>query len=350
MISFTKEATFRLVLLILLHSASSKAGFLGWDVAPFLDNRLLDLSGVGSGSCTDFLGDINTLLSWGQLGNQLGDVLASSLGLQGTLFLGRVRNNSLNLFVTLLCSWRKSTARWSTEFSWFLGTTSDGGVLLDILLGDVADLFRPLGTFSVGGIARSIIHTLLFHLSSTLNNIILDIMNFLFCPTLRLIFSSTDLRALNITILYKRSSANFDSLVEGNLFVLNEASFSEILLTLFLLLRLVVGDIGGVTSLVVAVVTLDNIVVLSLGDHLDLVNTSLAIIAGPGPGHIIEAWWSISSGWLTLTLVTTCQRLRRDAVVSVMISVTMMMVLGTASVERECVDKRLPVSFHIIGS
>jgi len=257
--------------------ALSKSRFLSWNVAPLLDNWLLNLSWVGSGSGADFLGDINTLLGWGQLGNQLGDVLASSLGFKVTLFLGRIGDYSLSFIITHRGSGRKSTTSWGTKFSWFLGTSGDGGVLLDILLGDAADLLGPLGAISAGGVARSVIHTFLLNFSSALDNIILNIVLLLLGPTLRLVFSSTDLWALNITVLHKWSSADFNSLIEGNLLVFNETSFSEVLLALFLLLRLVVGDVGGVTPLVVAVVTLDHVVVLGLLHHLDLVNTSLAV-------------------------------------------------------------------------
>ena len=74
-----------------------------------------------------------------------------------------------------------------------------------------------------------------------------------------------------------------------DLLVLNEARLPEVLLALLLLLGVVVGDVGGVTSLVVAVVTLDHVIVLSLLNHLDLVNTSLAVIAGSGPRYLIKA-------------------------------------------------------------
>ena len=79
-----------------------KARLLRWDVAPFLNNGLLDLPGVSSGPGANLLGDINALLGGGELGDQLGDVLAGTLGLQGTLLLGGVLDHSLDLVVTLL--------------------------------------------------------------------------------------------------------------------------------------------------------------------------------------------------------------------------------------------------------
>merc|ERR1712212_451291 len=96
-------------------------------------------------------------------------------------------------------------------------------------------------------------------------------------PALRLILSSADLRALHITVLDQRSSAHLHSLIEGNLLVVDEAVLSEVLLTFLLLLRLVVGHIGGVAPSVIGMVTLDNLIIFSLLHHLDLVNAPLSI-------------------------------------------------------------------------
>merc|ERR1719273_2771193 len=102
-------------------------------------------------------------------------------------------------------------------------------------------------------------------------------MNLLLGPTLRLILSSADLRSLNITVLHQRCSADLDCLVECDGLVLDEASLPVVLLALLLLLGLIVGDVGGVAPLVVGVVTLHNIIILSLLNHLHLVNASLSI-------------------------------------------------------------------------
>merc|ERR1712147_293503 len=125
-------------------------------------------------------------------------------------------------------------------------------------------------------------------------------MDLLGSPALGLVLSAADLGSLNVTILDQRSSADLDSLVEGNLLVLDETALSEVLLTLLLLLGVVVGDVGGVASLVVAVVTLDHVIVLNLLNHLDLVNTSLAVGTGGSCGNSSEAGGSISSS-LTLS-------------------------------------------------
>ena len=76
-----------LLLLFSLLSHLSQAGLLGGDVAPLLDDGLLDLPGVGAGPGADLLGDVNALLLGLEEGHQLGDVLARSLGLQVAVFL-----------------------------------------------------------------------------------------------------------------------------------------------------------------------------------------------------------------------------------------------------------------------
>merc|ERR1719278_2500746 len=107
-------------------------------------------------------------------------------------------------------------------------------------------------------------------------------MDLLLGPALGFAFSSADLRALDVTVLHKRGPADLSSLVEGNLLVLDETALPEVLVTVLLLLRLVVGDVSGVAPPVVGVITLDNLVVLGLLDHLHLVDAPLAIVSGPG--------------------------------------------------------------------
>merc|ERR1719384_72189 len=220
-----------------------EARLLRGHVAPLLDNRLLDGSGVGSGPGADLLGDIDTLLSGGELGHQLGHVLAGPLGLEGAGLLGGILDNGLLLVITGLGTRLESTAGGGTEHPGLLGTSGLGGILLDLLLGDAANLPGPLGALGVGGISGSLILALLLNLSSALNDVILDIMDLLGSPAL----------------------------------VLDETALPEVLLALLLLLGVVVGDVGGVASLVVAMVTLDHVIILNLLNHLHLVNTSLAV-------------------------------------------------------------------------
>merc|ERR1712198_577534 len=200
-----------------------------------------------------------------------------SLGFQRAFFLGGILDHGLGLVIADLSSLLESATSRSTELSGFLGTSGDGGVLLHLLLVDVAHLSGPLGALGEGGVATGLILTLLILDGLTLNNVILNIMLLLLGPALRLVLGSADLRSLHITVLDKGSSAHLDCLVEGDLLVVDEAVLPEVLLALLLLLGLVVGDIGGVAPPVVGVVTLNNLIILSLLDHLDLVNAPLAI-------------------------------------------------------------------------
>jgi hypothetical protein len=253
-----------------------KAGFLRRNVAPFLDNWLLDLPWVGSGPGADLLRDINTFLFGFKFGHQFGHVLAGTLGLKGALFLRSILYNCLGFVITLLISFLESTSSWSTDLPGFLGTSSDWCVLLDSFLLDTANFLGPLGALGVGCVAGCFILTLLLNLSSTSNHIILNIMNLLLGPALRLILSSTDLRSLDITVLDKRSSTDSNCLIESNLFILDKATLPEVLLALFILLGLIVCDKSSVAPLVIGLITLQNIIILSLLNHLYFVNTSLA--------------------------------------------------------------------------
>merc|ERR1711994_426222 len=97
-----------------------------------------------------------------------------SLGLQGALLLGGILDNSLGLVITDLST----------------------------LLVDIAHLSGPLGALGECGVTTGLILTLLILDGLTLNNIIFLLLG----PALRLILSSTDLRALYITVLDQGSS------------------------------------------------------------------------------------------------------------------------------------------------
>ncbi len=84
-----------------------------------------------------------------------------------------------------------------------------------------------------------------------------------------------------------------DGLIKSNLLVLDETALLEVLLAVLLLLGLEVGGVGGVAPLRVAMVALDVLVILSLFNHHDLVDTTLA---GGGNGTDVE------SDVVTLTL------------------------------------------------
>jgi len=265
------------VAVVVIVEKLGKTRLFRWHVAPFLHHRLLDLPGVGLGTSAHLLGYINTFLSRLQLGYKLGDMSTGSLGLQIALLLGGILDNGLGFVKTGLSTLLESTASRSTELPGFLGTSSDGGVLLHRLLGYAANFSGPLGALGECGVTTGLISTLLILNSLTLYNIILNIMLLLLGPALRLILSSADLRALHITVLDQRGSAHLHSLVEGNLLILDETVLPEVLLALLLLLGLIVGCVGGVAPPVVRVVALHNFIILSLLHHLDLVNAPLTI-------------------------------------------------------------------------
>jgi len=313
-----------------------KTRLLRRNVTPLLDHWLLDLPGVGSGPGAHLLGNINTLLSGGQLGDKFGDMFAGSLGFQVTFFLGSILDHSLGLVITFLSSLFESTTSRGTEFSGLLGTASDGGVLLDRLLRDGADLLGPLRAFSGGGVSRCLGLTDLLILSFTVNNIILNFMNLLLGPALRLILSSTDLRSLHITILHQGSSTDLNCLIKGDLFILDETTLPEVLLTLLFLLGLVVGDIGGVAPLVIRVVTLLNIIILSLFHHLYFVNTFLTIRTRGSSSYSTKADISVISSLSVNTSLNTV-----GSMMFVMFIMVGMMVFVSSSIEWEGVHQRL---------
>ena len=94
-----------------------QSGLLRRHVTPLLDDGLINGSGVGPGPGADLLGDIDTLLSGGELGHQLGHVLAGPLGLEGAGLLGGVLDNGLLLVITLLSTFLEPTASRGTDFS-----------------------------------------------------------------------------------------------------------------------------------------------------------------------------------------------------------------------------------------
>merc|ERR1712156_862379 len=102
------------------------------------------------------------------------------------------------------------------------------------------------------------------------------------------------------------SSADLNSLIKGNFLIFDKTALPEVLFTFLFLLGPVVCDIGSVASLVIGMVTLDHIIILGLLNHLNLVNTSLAISTRSGSGNSSKAHISV---FTTLTLGTTSKSL-----------------------------------------
>jgi len=243
------------------------------DITPLLDHWLLDLPGVGARPGADLLGDVDALLSGLEEGHQLGDVLALLLGLQVARLLWDFRDDGLSLGEALLWAGLQVAAGWATELLGNLLTLGLGGVLLHVSLLGRTDLFGPLGTLLLSGVTLSHILAFLLLDSLALNHIILNIMLVVPGLALRLIDGPAFHWAL--TIANERGVAELNLLLRGNLSVINEAALDEVLLALLLLLGLEVSGVGGVTLLGVAMFAFDDIVVLSLLDHDNLVNAPL---------------------------------------------------------------------------
>jgi len=254
--------------------ALSKARLGSGDITPLLDNRLLDLPWVRAGPGADLLGDVDALLSGLEQGNQLGDVLALLLGLQVAGLLWHLGDNGLLLGEALLWTRLQFAAGWAAKLFWDLLTFSLGRVLLDVSLLGRTDLLGPLGTLLLGGVTLSDILTLLLLDGLTLNDVILHVV--LVVPGCAL--GLVDGPALDwaLAVTDERGVAELNLLLGGDLPVVDEAVLDEVLFALLLLLGLEVSGVGGVTLLGVAMLALDDIIILSLLNHDNLVNAPLS--------------------------------------------------------------------------
>ena len=134
-------------------------------------------------------------------GNKLGHMVTGSQGFKRALFCRFILDNSLGLVIADLFSLLESTTRRSTNLPGFLGTSSDGGVLLDLLFGDSTYLSGPLCALGLGGVSRGFILTLFILDGFTFNNIIFNLMLLLLGPAFRFMLSSTNFWSLNLTVL-----------------------------------------------------------------------------------------------------------------------------------------------------
>ena len=210
----------------------SQARLLRWDVAPFLDDGLLDLPWVGPGPGADLLGHIHTLLSGGQLGDQLGDVLAGPLGLQTALLPRFVLDDSLDRVVAVRLIRHELTASRCAQLYRLLVAAGDGRVLLHGLLGDAAHLPRPLLAPGVCDVADGLRLALSFQHGLAADHIVLHFMNLGLGPALGLVLGPADLGARYGAVFLQRSPANLHCLVESDSLVLDYTTLSAIGLNL----------------------------------------------------------------------------------------------------------------------
>jgi len=251
----------------------SEARLSSWHITPLLDNRLLDLPWVGARPGADLLGDVHTLLSWLQKWHQLGDMLALLLGLQVAGLLWDLGDNSLLLGEALLWARLQLTARWAAKLFGDLLTLSLRRILLDVLLLGLTDLLGPLGTLLLSGVTLSDILALLLLDRLALHNIIFDVM--LVVPGLALGLVDSPALDWALSVTDQGSVAELNLLLGGDLSVVNEAVLDEVLLAFLLLLGLEVSGVSGVALLGVAMLALDDVIILSLLNHHNLVNTPL---------------------------------------------------------------------------
>lgn len=318
---------------------SGKAGSGAGNVTPLLDNGLLDLAGVLPGSGADLLGDVDALLLGVEQRNKLGDVLALSLGLEVASLLRNFLDNGFLLVKALLGSGGQDAARGTAKLTGNLLTFSLGSVLLDLLAVSLTDLLGPFGTLLLGGVTLSDILALLFLDGLALNNVIFNIVFVVFGLTLGFI----DGTALfgSFSFADEGSVAEFNGLFEGNLLVFNEARLLEVLLAFLLLLGLEVGGVSGVATLRVGVMALNLLVVFSLLNHDDLVDTTLASGSDSADAQveISASLTGVTGGNLEVDGLEVA-----SAVVGVSVVVMMVVASGVSGVEGEGVHERTAIT------
>ena len=135
-----------------------------------------------------------------------------------------------------------------------------------------------------------------------------------------MIFSCALLRSRDVTVLDQGRETKLDLLGEGDLLVLDEAVLLEVLVALLFLLRLVVGLVGDVAPGGVAVLALNDVVILGLLGHDDLVHTPLTS-SGNGAdvksGFVIPDLLSAGPGVVTMMSLVTCMMVVMVMIVSV---------------------------------
>jgi len=202
-------------------------------------------------------------------------VLAGLLGLQVTLLSRNLLDNSLSLLSAFLWARLQITSYWTAKLKWLLETFSMRGDFLDCYFLDrFAFNNWPLVTLLLSGVTLGDILTLLFIDSLATGNIILNIMYMVSGFALGTVLGPAHLLSGSTTD--KWSGTDFDWGLRRNLLVFNEATLDKVLLALLLLLGLKVSGVGGVTLLTVAVLAGDNVVILSLLNHFNLVNATLS--------------------------------------------------------------------------
>jgi len=242
-------------------------------------------------------------------------VLALLLGLQVAGLLRHLGDNSLGLGEALLRARLQLTARWAAKLFGDLFTLSLRRILLDVLLLGLTDLLGPLGTLLLSGVTLSDILALLLLDCLALHDIIFDVM--LVVPGLALGLVDSPALDWALSVTDQRSVAELNLLLGGDLSVVDEAVLDEVLLAFLLLLGLEVSGVSGVALLGVAMLALDDVIILSLLNHHNLVDTPLT---GSSNGS------NVKSNVITTTALTGVTS--RGSLSSMGMSMIMGMIMG----------------------
>ena len=92
--------------------------------------------------------------------------------------------------------------------------------------------------------------------------------------TLGSVFSGTFCRSRNVTISDQRGETKLNFFIRGHIFVLNVTFFAVILITFFLLLRLIIRFVGDMTTFRIAMFADNFIIIFSFLNHHHFVNAS----------------------------------------------------------------------------
>ena len=141
--------------------------------------------------------------------------------------------------------------------------------------------------------------------------------------------------------------AEFNLLGKSNFPIVNEATLDEVLFTFLLLLGLKVCGVGGVTLLTVTVLALNDVIILSLLHHDDLVNAPLSSCSdGPNVQSYILTSAPLASiacghrlGFVTMRMI----------MIMVMLMSTVVSSLTVLLVEWKCSPQVLALSLSING-
>jgi len=257
-----------------------KTRLLAGNVAPTLDHRLLHLLRVPSWPRANFFRDIHAFLFRSQFWNQFGDVVASSLRFNMTLFCRFVLYNCLNLVIAYFCALFESASGRGAQLSRYFLAVCYRRIFLDILFCYTALLSGPHMALCLRCVSNIDIFTLLFFECLAVDNVILNLMLVLMGVTFRFVLGSANRFSCDWTIFHQRIPANLDCLVECNLVVINETVFPVVFFALLFLLCLKGRCVRSVTLSVIRMVARDLVVVNGLFNHHHLVYATFSLFVG----------------------------------------------------------------------